>query len=173
MIKFFTLIFTVLLFSSCSSANDEPAQKHLYFFDLAGYFKQQASSLKDKKIVKTVTKNADSETKRLVIENWQQELQLFTDADINKPAWKNSYRKDSTANTLIYTATDPELRVQKIEIRLSGKTPTKIVIDAKSKNLLYHNKETMIFIPDSLYQITKHQKVVLLGLNNYTITGKF
>jgi len=173
MTKVFKLLVIVLLFSSCSSSNEGQAQKQLYFFDLAGYFEQQASSLKGKQVVKTVSKNDASETKTLVIENWGQELQLFTESDINKAAWKDSYKKDLTATKLIYTTTDPELKIQKIEISFKNKVPRKIVIDTKSKNLLYHTSETLIFIPDSLYQITKHQKVILLGLNNYAITGKF
>ena len=169
----YKFIIIVLLFSGCSSATEEQANKQQYFFDIAGYFERQASTLKGKKIIKTVSKNETSETKTLTIENWEQELQLFTDADINKAAWKNSYKKDSTANKLTYTTSDPELRVKNISIEFKNSKPAKLVINTESENLLYHTKEMLLFIPDSVYQITKHQKVFLLGLSNYSITGKF
>lgn len=173
MVKVFKLIIILFLFSSCSSTPDEQAQTQKYFFDIAGYFKQQASSLNHTSVIKTVSKNKVAETKTIVVENWEQELQLFTECDINKPAWKDSYRRDSSSNTLTYTATDPELKVRNIKIDFSDQSPKKIEINTQSKNLLYHTTEKLIFIPDSIYQITKHQKVLLLGLNDYEITGRF
>jgi hypothetical protein len=173
MIKLFKLIIILFLFSSCSSSSDEQAQKQNYFFDIAGYFKQQATLLTNKSVTKTVSKDKATETKTLIVENWEQELQLFTDCDINKAAWKDSYKKDSTSNTLIYTATDPDLRVRAIKINFLGQSPSKIEISTQSKNLLYHTTENLVFIPDSLYQITKHQKVILLGLHDYKISGRF
>ncbi len=171
MIKVFKLSILLFLFSSCSSSPDEQAPKQNYFFDIAGYFKQQAATLANKQVVKTVSKNKDAESKTLVIENWDQELQLFTECDINKAAWKDSYQKDSTTNVVTYSATDPELRVKSIKINFAGDRPAKIEINTQSKNLLYHTTENLVFVPDSLYQITKHQKVILLGLNDYEISG--
>ena len=173
MIKIFQFLFILLLFSGCSSSSDEHAQKQLYFFDIAGYFKQQASLLSGKPVLKTVNKNGSGETKKVLIKNWEQELQLFADADINKAAWKNSYKKDSTASVLLYTAEDPELKVRSIKITFKNQQPKEIVIHTQSTNLLYHTTEKLIFIPDSLYQISKHQKVILLGSNNYEISGRF
>ncbi len=173
MIKLFKLIVVLFLFSSCSSSPVEQTQKQMYFFDIAGYFEQQASLLNTKTVVKTVSKNKNAETKTLVINNWEQELQLFTECDINKPAWKNSYKRDSTSNVLSYTATDLDLKVRSIKINFEGETPTKVEIHTQSKNLLYHTTEDLLFIPDSIYQITKHQKVILLGLNDYEISGRF
>nr|WP_294899312.1 hypothetical protein [uncultured Pedobacter sp.] len=166
------LIIILFLFSSCSSSPDGQAQKHNYFFDIAGYFKQQASTLGNKTVIKTVSKNKVSETKTLVMKNWDQELQLFTDCDINKAAWKDSYRRDSSTNTLTYTTTDPDLRVRSIKINFESKLPKKIEINTQSKNLLYNTTEDLIFTADSLYQITKHQKVILLGSNDYEISGR-
>ncbi|HET8829000.1 MAG TPA: hypothetical protein VFM79_06645 [Pelobium sp.] len=161
------------MFSNCSSTPVEQEQTQKYFFDIDGYFKQQASSLNRTPVIKTVSKNKVAETKTIVVENWEQELQLFMECDINKPAWKDSYRRDSSSNILTYTATDPELRVRNIKIDFRGQLPQKIEINTKSKNLLYHTTEKLIFIPDSIYEITKHQKVLLLGLNDYEISGRF
>lgn len=171
MSNFFKLLIVLFLFSSCSSKPDEHAQQQKYFFDLAGYFKQQATALNGKQVFKTVGKNKSTETKTVQIKNWEQELQLFTECDINKPAWKDSYQKNSTANVLTYTSKEPDLRVSSIKITFVGQAPKKIEINTQSKNLLYHTTENLVFIPDSLYKITKHQKVILLGLNDYEITG--
>ncbi len=173
MTKILSLFLLSFLFWSCSSTKDEPTPKQIYFFDLAGYFHQQAALLGQKKVTKTVAKNEITETKDIQIRNWEQEFSLFIEADINKSAWRDSYLKDSTATLLTYTAKDPDLRVKKISINFSNQYPEKIVVETQSKNLLYHTTEKLIYIPDSVYQITKHQKVFMLGLNNYEITGKF
>lgn len=172
MTKIFKLFFIFILFSACSSTSDEQAPKQLYFFDLAGYFKTQATVLPQQAILKTVSKNGIPETKNIVIKDWNQELQLFIQSDINKAAWKDSYRKDSTENILHYVAIDTALRVRSIRIAFENDVPNEVIIHTQSKNVLYHTTEDLTYIPDSLYQITKHQKVILLGLNDYQITGK-
>lgn len=167
------LLFTVILLSACSQ-NSEPSRQQKYFFDIAGYFQRQAEILKNKKVLKTVQKNGVSETKTLEISDWQQELALFTEADINKPAWKNSYKVDSGANKLLYTAKEADLRVQKITINFANEGQVKqIAISTQSTNLLYHTTENLLFVADSAYRIEKHQKVLLLGANDYLINGKF
>ena len=165
----------LLLLSSCFSKNKEEAVRHIYFFDLQSYFKEQALTLNKtaKKINKTVAKNEITEEKLVSINNWETELALFINADINKPDWKDSYTKDSTATKVIYTATDKDLRTQRIEINLYHSKATQFVIDTQEDNLLYHSTEHLEYIPGVLYVIKKHQKVFLLGLNNYEIKGQF
>lgn len=172
MVKLVKLFIILFLFSACTSSTDKHAETPKYFFDIAGYFNQQAKLLVNKPVVKTVSKNGAAETKTILVKNWDQELQLFSECDINKAAWKDSYTADSTVNQITYTATDPELKVRLIKISFNKKTPNKIEITTQSKNILYHTTEDLIYIPDSLYQITKHQKVILLGLNDYKISGK-
>ncbi len=165
----------LLLLSNCCSENKEKTVRQIYYFDLQSYFNEQAKMLNKtaKKINKTVAKNEITEQKLIRIINWETELALFINADINKPAWKDSYTKDSTATKVIYTATDKDLRTQKIEINLNHGKATQFVIDTQEDNLLYHSTEHLEYIPGVLYLIKKHQKVFLLGLNNYEIKGQF
>jgi hypothetical protein len=48
---------------------------------------------------KTVAHNGAAESKKLQIANWAKELNLFTESDINKPAWKEAtpYRQTTIA----------------------------------------------------------------------------
>ncbi len=171
MVKILRLIAILFLFTGCNYKTEEAARKQIYYFSLVNYFENQSSLLENKSIVKTVAKNNVTETRKVTISNWEQEFALFVESDINKAAWKDSYTKDSTANKIKYQAKVDDLRVRSIEIDLKNNKPAKITILNQSNNLLYHTTETLIYIPDSLYQIKKHQKVILLGLNNYEITG--
>ena len=163
----------IALFSSCFSKAKETKQPKFYF-DLKGYFSNLATTLNQEnpEINKTVSKNDLKENKRIKIPNWNEELALFMEADINKPAWKDSYTKDSSATKIIYKSNDADLKTQKIEISLINGKPTRIHIETSADNLLYQTKENLDFYPDSLYSIQKKQNVILLGENNYQIIGK-
>ena len=163
----------IILFSSCFSKTKETKQPKFYF-DLKGYFSDLATTYNQEnpEIIKIVSKNDVKESKPIKIPNWNEELALFIDADINKPAWKDSYTKDSSATKITYTSNDVDLKTQKIEISLNDGKPSKFHIETSVSNLLYQTKENLDFYPDSLYSIQKKQNVILLGKNNYLIIGK-
>lgn len=163
----------LFLISGCFSDAEEDQKNVNYFFDLKSYFSNTAKNLAKTNplILKSVSKNEASETKKIKIKDWQQELALFIDADINKPAWKDRYVKDSTAIKIIYTAKEKDLKTQKIVINMMLGAPKKIEIETEITNFLYQTREHLIYYPDSCYSIKKSQNVFLLGQNNYKITG--
>lgn len=147
----------------------------LQYFNLSGYFKAEAARLgkRAKPVLKTVSYNGQPETKSILIKNWVRELELFSGSDINKAAWSNSYQVTQTDTGIIYSAIDTNLRTRQIAIRLKANQPTSVIIDNFTKNMLYQTREKLVYYPDSVYYIEKHQHVKLLGTNNYQITGKF
>lgn len=164
----------IFIISGCMTKENKEVKQQASYFDLKGYFSNMAQQLhkSNPTVDKSVAKNELTEAKKLKINNWEQELALFIEADINKPAWKDSYRKDSTATKITYTSKDPDLKTQKIEISLEKGIPVKFSISTTVANLLYHTAEQLEFYPDSAYSISKHQKVVLIGENDYLIKGK-
>lgn len=145
------------------------------FFDIKGYFR--ADSLRLTKlnplVNKTVVHNQIAETKKVRIPNWGIELNLFTESDINKPAWKSSYSVQTENDLLIYKAKDPLLKTQEIVIKKEGDKVKWILIFNHTKNILYETAEKLSYFPDSLYLIQKSQKVRLLGKETYRISGSF
>ncbi len=145
------------------------------FFDLKGFFK--ADSIKLAKlnplVNKTVIHNKVKETQKVHIADWGTELSLFTESDINKPAWRDSYKIQQEGDFLVYRAKDPKLKTQEILIRRPGGTVKGILIYNHTKNILYETNEVLSYYPDSLYIIQKWQKVRLLGRDDYKITGAF
>lgn len=165
----------LLLMSGCLSAEKKKVANQIFYFDLKTYFAKTATKLNIEKLLvkKMVSKNELSEYKKIRIKDWNTELALFIDADINKPAWKDSYRKDLSATKMMFTAKEADLKTQKIEINFKNGLPVKFKIISKTDNLLFHSTEELEFYPDSLYSIKKHQKVLLIGENNYLIKGFF
>ena len=157
----------------------------LKFFDLKGYFAKDSIRLTHQNplITKTASHNKVSETKKVHIANWGTELALFKESDINKPAWRDSYKAETSEDITTYRATDPDLKTREIMIKqVNGKVKwifiynyTKVVL-FKYKNTekrFYETSEELSYFPDSLYTINKKQTVLLIGTNFYNIKGVF
>jgi len=162
-----------LLLPACKPDIEESAGSK--YFDLQGYFKTEAANLAKlpQPILKTVTHNGSGESKRIKINNWTHEFNSFIESDINKPAWRDSYKIQQTDHTTIYMATDSTLKTREIIINKKDNKVQWIIIFNFTKNPLYTNHEKLIYVPDSSYSIEKTQHVKLLGVNKYTITGYF
>lgn len=162
---------------ACSPAREEqPAASNAApaYFSLKNYFRDEAERLQraSPKIVKSVVKNGSEESRHTQISNWENELMLFIESDINKPAWQQSYQIDSSGNTVVYQRLDPELRTVSISIeRNADETIDHIRIQNGVENMLYTSEEQLDYYPDSLYRINKKQRVMVIGENSYTITG--
>ncbi|GAB2975915.1 hypothetical protein GCM10027049_08280 [Mucilaginibacter puniceus] len=161
-----------LLLPACKPAIKEDGVKAKYF-DLKAFFKADAKRLSrlNKPVRKTVTHNGVTETKEVKIDDWSRELSLFSESDINKPAWRDSYKVQTTPTMVIYTATDDDLKTREIIVNKTGERVKYIRIYNYTKNKLYYTYEKLTYWPDSLYKIEKTQHVRLLGLNKYVITG--
>ncbi|OCX51359.1 hypothetical protein BEL04_15115 [Mucilaginibacter sp. PPCGB 2223] len=168
-------LFTLLLAAYGCKPDVKQSNGTLKYFDLSGYFKAEAARLskKAKPVVKTVSYNGQAETKNILIRNWPRELDLFSSSDINKAAWKDSYNIAKAGDSVVYTAIDTNLHTRKMVIRFSRGRLSGVAITNFTKNMLYQTGEKLIYYPDSLYYIEKHQHVKLLGANNYQISGKF
>lgn len=167
------LALTCFIFVSCGST-DQVSQRR--FEDIKGYFNQEVERLNKVKttISKTVSRNGVSEHKKNISPEWSTELALFSESDINKPAWSDSYKVNTDGNTISYIALDDELRTRSVVIKKSqnGKWIELAAVN-RTSNYLYSSSEELLYIPDSLYRIIKKQDVVLLGKNHYQITGTF
>ena len=185
-------LYFILILPACKPAIKQNAR--LKYFDIKGFFAKEAARLTklNPQIVKSVYHNGVTESKKVHIDNWDNEFSLFSESDINRPAWRDNYSTISEGNITIYRAKDPELNnTQEILIkRVNGKVEyiliynsnhaPKDTTNSKStkntrtlENLLYTNSEELTYFPDSLYQINKIQSVRLLGTNKYQIKGFF
>lgn len=160
---------------ACTKPEIKETGAELKYFDLKGYFKQEAGRLEklNPEVNKSVAHNGTSEAKKVHITAWGQELNLFTESDINKPAWRSSYSVKTNADSTIYTALFPELKTRQIIIRKNGANVTELAIFNSTHNFLYKTTERLVYIPGKYYSIDKNQKVKVMGANDYRITGSF
>jgi hypothetical protein len=144
-------------------------------FDLSGYIKKDAARLKklNRPVIKTVYNNGITETKAVHIDNWEQELGLFIEADINKPTWRSNYDVTAEDSLLVYRAKnkDKDLKVRYLLINRNKQKVKWILIYTKVDNMLYKTTQKLTYFPDSLYSIEMVQHVRLRGTNVYKVQG--
>ena len=168
------VLFITLFISGCTGSSMSVKQNS--YLDLTKFFSSEITKLEklEPYVRKTVSRNGLQETKSLNNINWKSELSLFIESDINKSAWKNSYKITSNKNEVTYTALDSGLRTKRILITRSPEGMVeKVLIVNKISNMLYESTEELLYITDSIYTISKKQHVVLVGDNDYKITGVF
>jgi hypothetical protein len=170
------LLLNIVSCKQDSSANKVPTQ----FFDLKGYFSGEAARLAklNPEISKTAVYNKQPETQKVHIANWTNELSMFSESDINKPAWRASYSAQLSSGFITYKAKDPDLKTQDIVIKKDGDKIRWIFIYNHVRRTLfnitlYETKETLSYFPDSLYQVQKRQSTRVLGIHTYTVKGAF
>ena len=163
----------MLTIASCAKPEEKAVTNYL---DINGFFESEVQRLtkNNKSVEKTVMRNKISETQTRNSVNWKNELSLFIESDINKPAWRDSYKIIEDSSEVIYTALDSNLRTRIIHIKKDVRNGLRYIsIINRTKNNLYQSSEKLTYVPDSIYKIDKSQHVVLLGSNRYQIKGVF
>jgi len=167
-------LFILLLIFNSSCSSPEEIKTKTIFLDIKGFFEAEVKRLTSKKstVNKSVIQNGKSEVKKNLSVDWENELALFIASDINKPAWKDSYRISGDSVHFKYMAIDTNLRTRTVEIKIDQMGRA---VFFKIKNItrskLYESSEELTYIPDSIYTINKNQSVRFLGKNNYQISG--
>jgi hypothetical protein len=159
------IVLASTLLASCVSA---PERKIVDgpFFNLRTYFQEEIPKLKAKTpIRKQVTVNGETEEQLLDSINFERELRAFSESDINKPAWFDSYSIDSILTNgqlkqLQYRALKEEFRTREIDIDwTNGKQVEQIRILRRSESPLAKSKQELIYRPQERYQIRSWQEI--------------
>ncbi len=174
--------FTFILFAlaSCSEnpVNVKPGEQR--YFDLKGYFDGEVKRLTGlPKVKKIATVDGQREERIIDSLDFEEELQIFSNADINRAAWSDKYAIDSVFNDqrqltqLNYTSNDKDLRTQKISIDFSENAVSKIFIENSSSSAVADTKQLLTYEPGVGYTIESHQKVSLTDDNTFLVEVQF
>lgn len=181
------LLFLCLFAFACDNSSTQTASKPVYF-DVAGYVKGQIQTLSTQK--PTVAKNAfinqkaNNQTTQDI--DWEKELDLFVQADINKPAFRTSYtvvRPDSLTYHYTLKPSEEKLTVRALMVKLDSVTrqPAQITAVLKSENPLYQS-ERRILLESGVnkakgwsiqkYQVEGFQQLTYFDRNEFRVQGK-
>jgi hypothetical protein len=175
MIKKLGILVFALAFFSCNQREAAKANTELLYFDLKGYFGKEIIRLRNAKVKvnKTVSINGVDETKSSLIADWDKELAIFVNADINKTSWKGSFKVTRQKGLHSYTSDSKKIPIKKVSITHKDSKISKVEIIVNNKNILYQSLDTLTYSPDVLYKIRKQQKIRLLAPKDYAIVAKF
>lgn len=150
------------------------------FFDLENYIQQEIKQLEHLKpsVKKTVAINDQTETKELSGLNYNRELEIFRNADINRQDWFDKYRADSTfqdnqLTAVQYTALEDKLRTRLLKVDFEKGAVAKIYIENGAKNMAAGSEQQLTYEPGNGYHIESLQHTALAKDKRFRIDVKF
>lgn len=165
-----------LMVLSCSSESQTNQTKK--YFDLKGLIESQIKILNKLKpiVQKSILIAEKSENQVVKTIDWAKELALFIQADLNKPAFIQSYQVDSSSTSLKYTLKKTEkLPVKFLNITNVGTDGINIEALVNNDNYLYqterHLKLSLKNNQVTDYQIDGFQKIVFGDKKVFKING--
>lgn len=172
------LLFLALSVIACSEA-PKSSEKPVYY-DVAGYVTGQVKILSSEKPPVTkrlqMGQKTEQQTSRAI--NWSRELELFMQADINKPALRGSYaiaRPDSLTYRYTLKPTEKNLTVRSLTVKLDSSTRQPLRIEAVlvSENSLYKAEKQILLESGpgkgSVWGVTHYR---LSGFQHLSISDK-
>ncbi|MES2830133.1 MAG: hypothetical protein V4687_18385 [Bacteroidota bacterium] len=171
----FRFFAALLLLFGCSGNEKPRTFQSGSYFDSKTYFKAEAARLSklSPKVSKCVEVNKLSETRRMKIADWNKEFNSFVEAGINRTSWKGLFTVQKSGESTTYKSVDEKIPVKKLIVILKERKVIGIKVFVQNKNLLYASTDSLIYFPDSLYQIKKYQNIRFLTNKTFSITGRF
>lgn len=150
------------------------------FFDLEAFFDEEAAFLNKKgmQVHKVIQHNQQQEEQTAAVTDWNKELRLFKNSNINKASWRDKYQVDSTnmgngLTLLQYKALDKTLVTQMIDIKKANNSIHSIVIVNNNNNAIYESQQYLTYFPQKSYSIKQTQDVALFDKDEYHIQAKY
>lgn len=179
-------LLSILLISGCTDSVQQN-QPNVYY-DVAGFVRRQITSLSAQKrmVTKAVAINEKRNQQTTNAINWSRELELFTQADINKPALRNSYqiaRPDSLTYQYTLKKSEERLTVQSLTVRLDSLThqPRRIEAVLLTSNPLYSSERQLLLESGPIigrawqikhYKLWGFQKLPYFSRNDFSVEGR-
>lgn len=182
---FLPVILICMSLSACDAPVNDKNEKKVYY-DLKGFIENQIVYLNEKKapVTKTVHLNGKKEVQSGLQVDWKKELELFAQADINKPAYNKSYaviRSDSSVYEYKLKPNE-NLPVRYLMIKVDSATQQPLLVKAilKSENKIYNAEREIILTSahrDNLLEVTNYsvkgyQKLIMMDAKSFDITAK-
>jgi len=161
------LLFISLLLVGCTELETQNSTKT--YFDLASLVNQQIAELNKNQPL--THKNLAIEEKKEVLNttkiDWQKELELFLQADLNKQSYQLSYNKEETPKMAVYMLKEGEsLPVKSLKIIFDeDKSVKHIEALIQTENYLYKSEKYLLMTLDknhlTHYQIEGLQELFI------------
>jgi|GEM_PF-2940342 len=142
---FFLLSFFILI--SCKPELENKTQEVLYF-DVKKLIAKQAGLLDsaNARVQKFIRHDKQRENARVKI-NWQQELKIFEEANLNRPIYKDLYSQTDSivqhTTYRVFTAKQNNLQVKYMRLVYENKQLKTLDANLVIQNILYHSEKQL------------------------------
>jgi hypothetical protein len=109
--------------------------------------------------IKIVVQNHTLERKIIAAEEVYKDIETFTEFDINKPAWKNSYKQLNTPNYTRFLCLEKKLTLKYIDVYGDLNKPSRIYFYFQNANNLYSSSKIIDWNVEKSYSIFSIQDV--------------
>lgn len=172
------VLFLLLFLASCTQSENKIQSKTYY--DLAGLINQQISDLSAKKplVEKTVLLADKQERIKTKDINWNKELELFLQADLNKQSYLSAYIVDVKDKRISYRLKEGDkMPVNELTIEFDEKDlPKHIEATMHTNNYLYESDKrlTANLLDNQLrsYKIEGYQELFIGSKKKFSVEGK-
>lgn len=137
----------LLWISACFACSKPAPNKESTYFNLTDFFESEIARLEkvQPKAIKTVTIDGKTESIEPDTLNYRAALQIFMDADINKPAWKGRFRVEHHKQTVQYSTTDKDIPVKSVLVTYKNNMPESITIQRSTYAMLAGASQHMTY----------------------------
>jgi hypothetical protein len=142
---------------------------------------KQVDNLRSKgqRVRKHVTKDGNSHIIERGDIDWEEELDLFIESDINRPAWRGEFKVD-TINlereyVITYKTANAQIPVKNVVVTIDKGTRQclKLTVDRRTDNFLYSSDQSLYFTTGEGYMMKGKLSVSLLFDSEYSIESEF
>lgn len=181
---FFVFLGLLWLLSACNSiSNTEPRKERVKkFYDLEAFFNAEVNRLDSlgMQLSKQVRLNDKRESAVQKNVDYEKELKVFVEADINKPAWWDKYQGDTTLyqqdkiQQIKYESSDKELKTQRIIISFTpNQQIDSVQVFNRLESTMMNLSQNMVYNPDKGYKVYTTEKLLLSSENEVDISASF
>lgn len=172
----------ICLLCACSK---DPAEVYYedqrFYYDLPSFITKQANNLQSKTqwVRKHVTKDGHSHIIERGDIEWMEELDLFIESDINRPAWRGEFKVDTIRlereYVITYKTDNKQIPVKNVVVTIDKESNQclKVTVDRRTKNFLYQSDQSLYFTTGEGYMMKGKLSVSYLFDSEYSIDSEF
>ena len=151
----------IVLFTSCNSNKQEKNTIQYYPFSFQNIIDKQAENINktSSSPIKIIYMNNTIEKKKIENSDVIRDIKSFSEFDINKAAWQDSYSIYKSDSSTIFTCKEEKLPLKKITVWGELNNPKLIRVYFINNNNLYQSVKILNWAPNKFYSIYSVQDV--------------
>lgn len=185
--RFLTIVAAVFLFSLVSCRQEEARDDApKVYYDLKGFIENQIAYLNEKKpeVSKTAVLGSKREASKTREVDWKKELELFVQADINKPSYRQSYEIAQNGplhyEYRLKPGNDLPVAYLKIDTDSVLKQPLRVEALIRASNKVYNSEKKVVLnaakhdnlVEVNSYEVDGYQKLIFVEKKVFSIHGQ-